>query len=807
MKNRLDLIGTDDILCPVMITKQSDINLKQSQDFKSYAFGIKETGLAHIFNVLRNQLYSDKILAVIREYSANAIDAHAEIGKQSTPIKVTLPNKLNLKLKIRDFGRGLTEKQIGEIYAMYGESTKRGTNAQVGQLGLGCKSAFAYGDNFVINSYVDGTVTSYNAFIDPSQVGRISKLNTQKTDEPNGIEIVVPVSQDDVDSFRLKAIQLFQNFEVKPEVEGQSIQDAINDDEVLIGSDDGSWKIIKNSTSVAVMGNIPYPIDAYAMDFDYREDSDLRTIVNLGVRLRVDIGDLEVAASREALQYTKHTKAAIRQKLQAIVDELPVLLSTRFKECNSMWEAKNLYHRSFAYGGFAYHLESVMNQKGVTWTDSDGNTHKINSSNFDFGANKGSVVTDSDIQLFFYEKNRHGKQRVISTKPYNIIANAKNVLFVEDDRDTHIGRMNRIAPLLENYDGRNTDPLMKDKAIYDCVYLIRYKNKSIKKNILSKTKFDAPVVPLSSLTPIKLNVIYPRDTSVKHGNINGAGVSKAKHTSNVFVYDNDFNGGNWHHPKSDFFKIQEVDLDNVKDAVYVILDKFYIKSPDGNEVHPSELEKVAQGYKALTGKDLPTIYAFKVKQQDVPKNKKGWMDVEDWYNKQIKDYLNKNNLQKEFANSEAVTKHLNGLDLDYHYFVRLQSGSARTYVKNSSDTVEKMLGKIASEDSPIKTYLLAIEDMMPSKEQSKKMEKVKSHLKNHIMKHKNSSTPSHDLGNLHKNALDRYKMLKYFDDNWMSHWGYKARFADETWKDMTTYINTVDATYVKKNFAQSNKKD
>ena len=104
-----------------MITQQSDINLKQSQDFKSYTFGIKDSGLAHIFNVLRNQLYSDKILAVIREYSANAIDAHAEVGNASTPIKVTLPNKLNLKLKIRDFGRGLTETQIKEIYAMYGE--------------------------------------------------------------------------------------------------------------------------------------------------------------------------------------------------------------------------------------------------------------------------------------------------------------------------------------------------------------------------------------------------------------------------------------------------------------------------------------------------------------------------------------------------------------------------------------------------------------------------------------------------------------------------------------------------------------
>ena len=88
-----------------MITKSLDKNsLKQSQDFTSYSFGIKESGLAHIFNVLRNQLYSDKILAVIREYSANALDAHAEVGKQDTPIEVSLPTKLNLNLEVRDFG-------------------------------------------------------------------------------------------------------------------------------------------------------------------------------------------------------------------------------------------------------------------------------------------------------------------------------------------------------------------------------------------------------------------------------------------------------------------------------------------------------------------------------------------------------------------------------------------------------------------------------------------------------------------------------------------------------------------------------
>ena len=97
-----------------MITTSTQTTLKQSDDFKSFQFGIKESGLSHIFNVLRNQLYSDKVLAVIREYSCNAVDAHTEVGKDE-PILVTLPNQLSPYFKVRDYGRGLTEKEIEEI--------------------------------------------------------------------------------------------------------------------------------------------------------------------------------------------------------------------------------------------------------------------------------------------------------------------------------------------------------------------------------------------------------------------------------------------------------------------------------------------------------------------------------------------------------------------------------------------------------------------------------------------------------------------------------------------------------------------
>ena len=118
-----------------MIVTQPKTNIVTSGIQGAVSFGIKNEGLAHIFNVLRNQLYSDKILAVLREYSCNAVDAHVEAGCPDKPIKVTLPNRMNLNLQIRDYGLGLSEQDIQDIYAYYGESTKRNSNSLIGQLG------------------------------------------------------------------------------------------------------------------------------------------------------------------------------------------------------------------------------------------------------------------------------------------------------------------------------------------------------------------------------------------------------------------------------------------------------------------------------------------------------------------------------------------------------------------------------------------------------------------------------------------------------------------------------------------------
>jgi HSP90 family molecular chaperone len=101
-----------------MKTLENNRILTESTPFTSYQFGIRSEDLSHIFSVLRNQMYSDKILAVIREYSTNAYDAHVVAGIKNTPIRISLPNTLFPEFKVRDYGHGLSEEDVKNVYAL-----------------------------------------------------------------------------------------------------------------------------------------------------------------------------------------------------------------------------------------------------------------------------------------------------------------------------------------------------------------------------------------------------------------------------------------------------------------------------------------------------------------------------------------------------------------------------------------------------------------------------------------------------------------------------------------------------------------
>jgi hypothetical protein len=324
--------------------------------FKETSFGISSSeDLVYIFDILRSKLYSNKIAAVIREYSTNAADANTENGKREIPVIITAPTKMSPEFKVRDYGRGLTEDEIRNVYCMYGRSTKRNSNDYTGQLGLGSKSGFAYGDSFTIISYKDGVKHTYTAYIDESRLGSIAKIAESSSSEENGIEIVIPVNIQDVYSFENEIRNCVRHFKVKPKVVNISVQ--FQSEKEIILSGDG-WRLYDgdishyhhSSNATFVMGNIGYPVNISAlMNGSNTEEF---PILKCPICVDFNIGDLSISANREELEYNNDTKKSIASRLKDIQKEIIKSANDEMKKCNNIIEAMIQYgklNRSLSY--------------------------------------------------------------------------------------------------------------------------------------------------------------------------------------------------------------------------------------------------------------------------------------------------------------------------------------------------------------------------------------------------------------------------------------------------------------------------
>ena len=182
---------------PLETTSITNSNI--SSDFE---FTIKAS--KHAFKILSDSLYSNKIKAVVREYLTNALDAHIA-SKREIPFIITEPSENILEgtryWEVRDFGSGLSKDDIKKYYCTYFSSSKQESNDFTGMLGLGCKSAFAYTQQFSVTSWFNGEKTEYLLFID-NGLPQITEIYSEPSDEPSGIKVSIPVKEVDVNSFK-----------------------------------------------------------------------------------------------------------------------------------------------------------------------------------------------------------------------------------------------------------------------------------------------------------------------------------------------------------------------------------------------------------------------------------------------------------------------------------------------------------------------------------------------------------------------------------------------------------------------------
>src|ERR1700749_2819544 len=100
-----------------------DISTESSKVLLEESFGVGNVGL--IFEILRNKMYKNPVIAIAREISCNARYAHREVGKQDIPIEIHLPNAFSPQYKVRDFGPGISPERMSKVFIQYATSTKR----------------------------------------------------------------------------------------------------------------------------------------------------------------------------------------------------------------------------------------------------------------------------------------------------------------------------------------------------------------------------------------------------------------------------------------------------------------------------------------------------------------------------------------------------------------------------------------------------------------------------------------------------------------------------------------------------------
>lgn len=308
-------------------------------------FSIKNSPMA--FKILSDKLYSDKPLAVVRELGCNAYDAHVAAGTMDTPFEVHLPNQFEPWFHIRDYGTGMSEEQVMNLYTTYFESTKSDSNDFVGALGLGSKSPFSYVDQFLVIGYHGGMKKTYTAFIDQAGTPAITKNDEEPSDEPNGIHIQMPVEVGDFSAFAKAAKKVFHRFPTLPKVTGNREADLTQVKYVLEGP---NYKLRSNeeysygshSRCYAVQGTVAYPIDPYKINIPMNEKQ-REMLNNMPVDIIFPIGELDIAPSREELSYDKRTQANIMKAVDSVIAHVPDFARSILDAADSIYAAKLLY--------------------------------------------------------------------------------------------------------------------------------------------------------------------------------------------------------------------------------------------------------------------------------------------------------------------------------------------------------------------------------------------------------------------------------------------------------------------------------
>ena len=342
-------------------------------DVKTNKFKIGDDSMGIIIDSLIN-LYSDPIGSIVREVTSNCYDAHRE---KDLKLKHVIPmtaeddpkwfhptskkpqiefQEENILLGIgnaflfRDYGVGLSQRRVEEIYTLFGNSTKRDNNHQIGGFGIGAKSPFSYTDTFYIISNHNGIKFSYMLYRG-NDAFHMDLLKQSETTELNSTEVIIPIKTEesyrDIKNF-VKAINnqltYFIGLEYINIEEGtghkiKSREIDFENDDIAICMSNANDSYSDEAKVHLMVGRVRYPLNQNMCNSQINWSSD-----EIPVALKFNVGELDLVPSREAIRYTDKTKDAIKDKMMKIQKEMSEVCKKELANCKDFIQWINQAH-------------------------------------------------------------------------------------------------------------------------------------------------------------------------------------------------------------------------------------------------------------------------------------------------------------------------------------------------------------------------------------------------------------------------------------------------------------------------------
>lgn len=345
------------------IDKKETIYSTNLTENQSDNFSFHDEGL--IMSLIQDKMYQKKLYTPLQEVLSNARDAvrekHwvsidpelskkmsedairlkiSELYESDLHINITMPNELNPVLIIRDYGVGISPERLTLIKRV-GLSTKNTSNVQTGGFGLGLKSLFAYTEQFYIVSFYNKIKYTYICQKNVNKMGAIVLVDEEQTDELNGVELRVPIKEEDMRIISTHIVDIIRFWDTKPLINKKTINNMneLRKSDELVRFDNGS--LMPNwSYHLAVIDGIPYNLDIYR--YCSSETVISEKLRNYKLVLFFNVGEIDLVMTREGLEDSVKNKELIKNRINSFLIEIKDYSKNKlFNARNSLLQYSN----------------------------------------------------------------------------------------------------------------------------------------------------------------------------------------------------------------------------------------------------------------------------------------------------------------------------------------------------------------------------------------------------------------------------------------------------------------------------------